>query len=122
MALGGPARAAVPPYRAARALSVSPLLGRALSARGQVDAAAKVIRELLTPKEDSENEWKRMQLRELAMINGPPNRARLAIASAHVKRPLPPPPRARSSAAHGHSARRRPAGGWRGGGAVTAAA
>ena len=36
----------------------------------QVDAAAKVIQELLTPKEDSENEWKRMQLRELAMING----------------------------------------------------
>ncbi len=29
-----------------------------------------MIQELLTPKEDSENEWKRMQLRELAMING----------------------------------------------------
>eukprot|EP00288_Rhodomonas_lens_P006527 CAMPEP_0177718950 /NCGR_PEP_ID=MMETSP0484_2-20121128/15849_1 /TAXON_ID=354590 /ORGANISM="Rhodomonas lens, Strain RHODO" /LENGTH=381 /DNA_ID=CAMNT_0019231147 /DNA_START=255 /DNA_END=1396 /DNA_ORIENTATION=- len=36
----------------------------------QVDAASKVIVELLQPKEDSENEWKRMQLRELAMING----------------------------------------------------
>eukprot|EP00292_Cryptomonas_paramecium_P033508 CAMPEP_0113673824 /NCGR_PEP_ID=MMETSP0038_2-20120614/7066_1 /TAXON_ID=2898 /ORGANISM="Cryptomonas paramecium" /LENGTH=265 /DNA_ID=CAMNT_0000590313 /DNA_START=278 /DNA_END=1071 /DNA_ORIENTATION=+ /assembly_acc=CAM_ASM_000170 len=36
----------------------------------QVDAAAKVISELLTPKDDNENEWKRMQLRELALING----------------------------------------------------
>ena len=27
----------------------------------QVDAASKVITELLQPKEDSENEWKRMQ-------------------------------------------------------------
>ncbi|KAJ1472860.1 hypothetical protein T484DRAFT_1637932, partial [Baffinella frigidus] len=36
----------------------------------QVDAASKVIRELLTIKDDNENEWKRMQLRELAMING----------------------------------------------------
>jgi splicing factor 1 len=36
----------------------------------QVDAASKVITELIKPKEDSENEWKRMQLRELAMING----------------------------------------------------
>ena len=36
----------------------------------QVDAAAVIIEELLTPKEDTENEWKRMQLRELAMING----------------------------------------------------
>ncbi len=41
-----------------------------------MDAAAKVISELLTPKEDSENEWKRMQLRELAMINGPGPRER----------------------------------------------
>ena len=49
--------------------------GRGAGGRGgpgrQVDAASKVITELLTPKEDSENEWKRMQLRELAMINGP---------------------------------------------------
>ncbi|EKX54071.1 hypothetical protein GUITHDRAFT_62028, partial [Guillardia theta CCMP2712] len=36
----------------------------------QVDAASKIITELLTPKEDAENEWKRMQLRELALING----------------------------------------------------
>jgi hypothetical protein len=36
----------------------------------QVDAAAVIIIELLTPKDDNENEWKRMQLRELAMING----------------------------------------------------
>ena len=41
---------------------------RMACAAAQVDAAAKVIQELLTPKEDSENEWKRMQLRELAMI------------------------------------------------------
>ena len=36
----------------------------------QVDAASKIITELLSPKEDAENEWKRMQLRELALING----------------------------------------------------
>ncbi len=63
MARGGPAL---------RIVAARVLRAHALSARGQVDAAAKVIRELLTPKEDSENEWKRMQLRELAMINGPP--------------------------------------------------
>jgi len=35
-----------------------------------VDAASKIISELLQPKEDQDNDWKRVQLRELAMING----------------------------------------------------
>ncbi len=38
-----------------RIVAARVLRAHALSARGQVDAAAKVIRELLTPKEDSEN-------------------------------------------------------------------
>jgi len=35
-----------------------------------IDAATKIIAELLKPKEDEDNDWKRIQLRELAMING----------------------------------------------------
>jgi len=35
-----------------------------------VDAAAKIVAELINPKDDIDNDWKRIQLRELAMING----------------------------------------------------
>lgn len=37
---------------------------------GQVQAAAELVNELLVPMEESKNEWKKQQLRELALING----------------------------------------------------
>ena len=36
----------------------------------QVDTAFKIISELLAPKDDADNEWKKMQLRELRRLNG----------------------------------------------------
>ena len=35
---------------------------------GQLEAAKKIIEDLLTPKDDEHNEWKRSQLRELGML------------------------------------------------------
>lgn len=37
---------------------------------GQVDAAAQMIQDLLVPTDEARNEHKRVQLRELAALNG----------------------------------------------------
>ena len=38
----------------------------------QLEAAKKIIEDLLTPKDDENNDWKRSQLRELGSRRGPP--------------------------------------------------
>ncbi len=40
--------------------------------RGQLEAARKIIEDLLTPKDDEHNDWKRTQLRELGGPALPP--------------------------------------------------
>ncbi len=37
----------------------------------QLEAAKKIIEDLLTPKEDENNDWKRSQLRELGALRAP---------------------------------------------------
>ena len=59
----------------------------------QVDAAAQMIEELLVPTDEARNEHKRLQLQELAALNGAllslqPHRAPLPVCKLHACSPV----------------------------------